>query len=283
MNGLIRNVLSIASSTTPVGSARLTNFNPNALLFYVDGGANALTKAELAKINVSVNFKNSKGNGIAVLTNTPLDILADNNDYFNGNGLITGDKVCSFSLDIGKYCLRADDELTFDVAYSAALTNAAAIIIKAVDSKVMKEQLISYKHITASASQAYQMADVVSVFAKITSPSDSVYIVTDDFYGSNNISEIAVVAMGAALGSAEDVDSYGPVWSDDTGYTQAVTVRAGSFGVSGGERFFVKCWTFDVNRIGMERAEFNSVQNLAKAIRDGNPSKFKCLKYFYGK
>lgn len=279
MNGLFRNVLSLSSATTLSGSARLTNFNPDGILFYVDGGQNAITKAELAKINVTMNFKNSVGSGIAITTNLPLDIIADNNDYFNGWGLIGSETSGAFMLDIGKYCLRADDEITFDVSTSSTLTNALSLIIKAVDSKISKERMLSYKYITASASQAYQMADVVSVFAKIASPSDSVYITTDDFFGSNNVSEIAVVSVGAAMGSAENMDNYGPVWLDDTGLTQPVTVRAGS----ANERFFIKCWNFDVNRIGFERAEFNSAKLLAKSIADGNPSKNRCLRYYYGK
>jgi hypothetical protein len=279
MNGLFRNVMSLASGTTLAGTARLTNFNPDKILFYVDGGSSAITKAELAKINVTMNFKNSVGSGIAICANLPLDIVADNNDYFNGWGLLASETKGAFVLDIGKYCLRADDEITFDISTSTTLTNALAVIVKAIDSKISKEQLISYKYISASASQAYQQADVMSVFAKITSPSDSVYITTDDFFGSNNVSEIAVVAVGGAMGSAEDMDNYGPVWTDDTGLTQSVTVRAGS----NNERFLIKCWNFDVNRIGFERAEFNSARNLAKAIADGNPSKNKCLRYFYGK
>ena len=34
MNGLVRNVMSI-SGTSPAGSARLTNFNPEKILFYI--------------------------------------------------------------------------------------------------------------------------------------------------------------------------------------------------------------------------------------------------------
>ena len=36
MNGLVRDVMSIASGTTLSGSARLTNFNPDKILFIVE-------------------------------------------------------------------------------------------------------------------------------------------------------------------------------------------------------------------------------------------------------
>ena len=155
MNGLVRDVMSIASGTTLSGSARLTNFNPDKILFIVESDT-APTKAELAKILVTMNFKNSVGSGIAITANLPLDLVANLNDYLYGFGLLGSDKTCCFVLDIGKYCLRADDEITFNVATSSALTNASSLVIKAIDSKIGKEQLVSYKYISAQASQAYQ-------------------------------------------------------------------------------------------------------------------------------
>ena len=276
MNGLVRDVMSIASGTTLSGSARLTNFNPDKILFIVNS-ATAPTKAELAKINVTMNFKNSVGSGIAITANLPLDIVYNLNDYLYGFGLLGSDKTCCAVLDIGKYCLKADDEITFSVATSTALTNAASLVVKAIDSKIGKEQLISYKYIAAQASQAYQEANVLSVFAQITSESDSVYITVDDFFGSNNISELAVCGIGSALGSAEDYDGFGVLFDDPTHMTQPVTVRAGS----SNEKLLFKCWNFEVNRIGFERTEVANARLLAKSIAESNPSKAKCLKYFY--
>jgi len=278
MNGLVRDVLSIASATSYSASARLTNFNPDKLLFIVDS-ATAPTKAELAKILVTINFKNSVGSGIAITANLPLDIVANLNDYLYGFGLLGSDKTCCFVLDIGKYCLRADDEITFNVATSTALTNASSLTIKALDTKIGKEQLLSYKFISAQASQAYQQADVLSVYAQIASASDSVFLTIDDFFGSNNISELAVVGIGSALGSAEDFDSFGVAFDDPTGMGQPVTVRAGS----ANERLLFKVWNFDVNRVGFERTEYQSAKNYATSIKQSNPSKYKCLSYFYGK
>ena len=278
MNGLVRDVLSIASGTTLSGSARLTNFNPDKILFIINS-ATAPTKAELAKILCTLNFKNSVGSGIAITANLPLDIVANLNDYLYGFGLLGSDKTCCFVLDIGKYCLRADDEITFNIATSTALTNAASLTIKALDTKIGKEQLISYKYIAAQASQAYQQADVLSVFAQIASASDNVFITVDDFFGSNNISELAVAGIGSALGSAEDFDSFGVVFDDSTLLSQPVTVRAGS----SNEQLLFKVWNFDANRIGFERTEYQSAKMFANSIRQGNPSKYKCLNYFYGK
>lgn len=278
MNGLYRNIMSIGSATTFSASARLTNFNPDKILFYVSSGS-AISKADLAKIAVTINFKNSVGSGIAVTPNLPLDMVADLNDFEAGNGGVYGtDTVGAFCLDIGKYCLRADDEMTFNISTTATLTNACGLIVKAVDTKIAKEKLISYAFISAVANQAYQNSGVVAVYGSISSPSDSVFITTDDFFGSNNLSEIAVIALGAAVGRAENVDNFGPVWIDDTGLSQDVTVRAGS----SNERFLVKIWNFDANRIGYERSEFNSAKLLADSIQKGNPSKYKALRYYYG-
>lgn len=278
MNGLVRDVMSIASGTTLSGSARLTNFNPDKILFIVES-ATAPTKAELAKILVTMNFKNSVGSGIAITANLPLDIVANLNDYLYGFGLLGSDKTCCFVLDIGKYCLRADDEITFNVATSTALTNASTLVIKAIDSKIGKEQLVSYKYISAQASQAYQQADVLTVYGQIAIPSDNVFITVDDFFGSNNISELAVAGIGSALGNAEDYDGFGVVFDDTTFMGQPVTVRAGS----ANEQLLFKVWNFDVNRIGFERTEFASARMFANSIKQGNPSKYKCLNYFYGK
>ncbi len=277
MNGLVRDVMTIASGTSLTGSARLTNFNPDKILFTVTS-ASAVSKADLAKINLTMNFKNSVGSGIAISANLPLDMVADMNDYLYGFGLLGSDTTACFVLDIGKYCLRADDEITFAINTSSTLTNACALYVKALDTKISKEQMISYKFVSASASQSYQESSVITVFAKIPSASDAVYITTDDFFGSNNLSELAVVSIGSALGNAEDVDNFGIVWDDDTHLTQSVTVHAGS----ANEKLLFKCWNFDVNRIGFERAEYNSAKLLAKSIADGNPSKSKCLRYYYG-
>lgn len=277
MNGLVRDIISIPSGTTPAGAARLTNFNPDKILIVVSS-ASAITKAELAKLLLSMNFKNSVGSGIAMAANLPFDVIANMNDYLYGFGLLGSETTVAFVLDIGKYCLRSDDEITFNVATGTTLTNAASVVIKALDTKIAKEQLVSYKYVSASASQAYQVADVMAVYGQIASPSDNVFITTDDFFGSNNISELAVVAIGAALGQAEDFDNFGLIWSDDTGLTQPVTVRAGS----ANEQFLFKCWNFEPNRLGYERVEFNSAKMLGADIAKANPSKAKCLKYFYG-
>ena len=279
MNGLFRNVLSLSSATTLTGSARLTNFNPDHLLFYVDGGSSAVTLAELKKIIVTVNFKNSKGAGVSVAANLPLDMIANLNDYLAGNGTFGSETKAAFALDIGKICLRSDDEITLDISTATTLTNALSLTIKAVDSRIGKEQIISYKYVEASASQAYQQSDVLAVFAAITSPSDAVVITTDDYFGSNNVTEIAVCAYGAAFGCAENVDNFGPVWEDDTHLSQPVTVRAGS----ANERFLFKTWVFDQNRIGMSRTEFDMARNYGKSIAQSNPVKAKCLNYYYTK
>ena len=278
MNGLVRNVLSVPSGTTLTGSARLTNFNPNRILFVVDGGQIAPVKDDLKKINLTMNFKNSVGSGIAITANLPLDMIADMNDYLYGFGMLGSDKVACFVLDIGKYILKSDDEITFNISTSSALTNACSLLVKALDTGIGKERLVSYKYITASQSQAYQEANVMAVYAKIEGASDDVYMTVDDFYGSNNISEMSVVALGSALGSAEDMDYFGVCWDDPTGLTQPVTVRAGS----SNERLLFRVWNFDVNRLGFARTDFDNVSLLAKSIADGNPSKSKCLKYFYG-
>ena len=56
MNGLVRDVLSVASGTSLSGSARLTNFNPDRFIFVVSGST-AITKADLKKIKVTANFQ----------------------------------------------------------------------------------------------------------------------------------------------------------------------------------------------------------------------------------
>ena len=277
MNGLVRNVMQI-TGVSPSGSARLTNFNPDKILFVVRGTV-AFSKTDLSYFKVTMNFKNSVGSGIAISANLPFDIIADLSDYHFGFGMLPSTVGAgSYALDIGKYCLRADDEITFNVDCDHTFDDPFTIDIFALDTKIGKEQLISYKYVSAQASQAYQVADVLGVYGKISSPSSSVYITTDDFFGSNNISELAVIGIGAAFGQAEDMDDFGLIWSDDTGMTQPVTVRAGS----SYEQILFKCWNFDVNRIGYERPEFNSAKLLASSIQNANPSKAKCLKYFYG-
>ena len=155
MNGLVRDVLSTQSATTINASARLTNFNPDKILFIVSS-ASAVTKADLEKIRLTMNFKNSVGSGIAVAANLPLDIVANMNDYFYGFGLLGSDLTACFVLDIGKYCLRSDDEITFAISTSEALTNACSLSVKALDTRIGKEQLISYKYVNAVQNQSYQ-------------------------------------------------------------------------------------------------------------------------------
>lgn len=276
MNGLVRDVLTISSSTTPSGSARLTNFNPDRFIFIVSG-ASQITKADLKKFKITANFKNSVGSGLAICNNLPLDFIANLSDYLYGFGLLGDDTKGAFALDLGKYILKSDDEITISVNVSETLSQALSLYVVAMDSFVGKEQLITYKYINASATQAYQESGVSAVYAQISNPSESVYMTIDDFFGSNNISELAVAGIGAALGSAEDFDNLGICFSDSTGLTQPVTVRAGS----DNEELLFKVWNFDVNRLGFASADYSNVQLLAESIRSGNPTKSKCLEYYY--
>lgn len=276
MNGLTRNVAHIASATSFNASARLTNFNPDHLVFCATG-ASALTKADLDKIVVSINFKSAVGGSIAVANNLPLRMIADFSDYVSGFGLLGSDTVGAFALDIGKYILKANDELTFEISTTGTLSVAIALDVFAMDSKIGKEKLLSYTYIEASATQAYQNANVIDVYARIPSADDSTYMTVDDNFGSTNISELAVVAIGASLGHSEDWDSFGVVWTDDTGMAQNVTVRAGS----SNEKLLVVKWNFDTNRIGYEATEKANVQTFAQSIKDSDPSKYKCLMAFY--
>lgn len=277
MNGLTRDFIRISAATALSGSARLTNFNPDKLIFTVRG-TSAVTKEDLNKIVVTLNFKNSVGSGLAVTNNLPLKIIANMNDYNYGFGLLGSDLTACFALELGKYILKSDDEITINISTVGTLSQALSLYVVAMDSFVGKEQLISWKYIKASATQAYQESGVLEVYGQIEDASDSVFITVDDFYGSNNMTELAVCAIGSALGSAEDYDGFGIVFHDPTGMTQPVTVRAGS----DNEELLFKEWNFDVNRLGFETVDDQSVLLLAKSIAEGNPTKSKCLAYYYG-
>lgn len=276
MNGLVRDIISIPSGTSLSGSARLTNFNPDRFIFIVSGSS-AITKDDLKKIKVTANFKNSVGSGLAICNNLPLDLIANYSDYHYGFGLLGSDLKSAFALDLGKYILKADDEITISISTSSALSQSLSLYVIAMDSYVGKEKLLTYKYIDASATQAYQESGVCSVYAQISEPSANVFMTVDDFYGSNNISELAVAGIGASLGSAEDFDNFGIVFNDSTGLTQPVTVRAGS----DREEFLIVVWNFDVNRIGFANADLSNVQLLAQSIKASNPTKARCLEYFY--
>lgn len=276
MNGLTRDFIRIPSATSLMGSARLTNFNPDKLIFTVRGES-AVTKEDLDRILVTLNFKNSVGSGLAVTNNLPLKIVANMNDYLYGFGLLGDDKTACFALELGKYILKSDDEVTLNISTVGTLSQALSLYVIAMDSFVGKEQLISWKYIKASATQAYQESGVLDVFGQIKDASENVFITVDDFYGSNNMTELAVCAIGSALGSAEDYDGFGLVFHDPTAMTQPVTVRAGS----DNEELLFKEWNFDVNRLGFESVDDQSVLLLARSIAEGNPTKAKCLEYFY--
>ncbi len=276
MRGLVRDVLHLQSGKNLSGSARLTNFNPNCLVFSVRGGS-AITKSDLEKILVTINFKNSVGNSIAVANNLPLHMICDLTDYLAGFGLLGNDLNGAFYLDIGKYILKADDELTFSVS-AAGLSTGLALSIFAIDTKVSKEQLVSYAYIKGKATQAYQQANVMTVYLKVANPSPDVFVTVDDYFGSNNISELAVCSIGAALGSAEDFDGFGTLFVDTSGLSQPVTIRCGS----DSEELLVKQWNFDDNRIGFANQDFLSVQSLAEHISQTNAVKARCLRDFYG-
>lgn len=277
MNGLVRDFIKIDSATSLSGSARLTNFNPDRIIFTVRG-TGVVTKDDLNKILVTMNFKNSVGSGLAITNNLPLKIVANMNDYLYGFGLLGSDTTACFALELGKYILKSDDEITINVSTVGTLSQALSLYVIAMDSVVGKEQLITWKYIKASATQAYQESGVLEVYGQIENASDSTFITVDDFYGSNNMTELSVCAIGSALGSAEDYDGFGIVFHDVTGLTQPVTVRAGS----SNEELLFKEWNFDINRLGFESVQDSSVQLLAQNISDSNPAKAKCLKYFYG-
>lgn len=277
MNGLTRDILSLQSSTNLQGSARLTNFSPNLICFKISGSS-AVTKDDLRKILISTNFKNSVGSGVAITNNCPLDMLADLTDYELGFGLLGDDKTVAIALPVGKYVLKSDDEITFNISTEGTLSQGLSLYMFAVDNFIGKEQMLNYKFVKCSATQVYQEPNVLSVYGQFTNPSDTIFMTVSDFFGSNNISESACATMGAILGHAEDYDNFGVVFHDRTGLSQNISVRSGS----DNERLLMKCWVFDEKRLGYAVDSMNDVSLLANSIKNNDAVKYKCVSYFYG-
>ena len=139
MNGLVRDIISIPSGTSLSGSARLTNFNPDRFIFIVSGST-AITKDDLKKIKVTANFKNSVGSGLAICNNLPLDLVANYSDYHYGFGLLGDDTKGAFALDLGKYILKADDEITISVSTSSTLSQSLSLYVIGMEKKKKKDR-----------------------------------------------------------------------------------------------------------------------------------------------
>ena len=224
-------------------NGKLTNFSLDNLIFAVTASASAspsaVSDADLAKMVVRVQLKNSKGANAIIINSVPLNILARYSDYIAGWGSNDSDKFGGIAVPVGNIVVDGDE---------------------------------------GSATQTYQQVDALAVYlalAEGSTPSDSNSIAVNDFYGRNIITELESMALGAALARSGDFDDFGPVWADDTGLSQNMSFKASS----DNEMFLVVRRFFDIQRMGLGQQSVIDFTNLLQDIQRTNPDKYKILQY----
>lgn len=256
---------------------KVQNFSLDSVIIYIKKASTAITESDLEKITVNGSLKNSKGDNVILINNIPLSLLADYSDYKGGWSANSVDNSGAIKLDLGNIILEGNDEV--NLSFSCATPGeATTLYVFGYDSFIGPEQIITYDHVIAQATQHYTFNDVIDVFAKIASPSESAMIAVDDFYGRNQIAETEVVALGAAQGRAENFDNFGVVFHDETGLTQSVGITTGS----ANERLLVQKRFFDETRIGNAQKSYIDAAALLNHIKQNNSNKYRCLMALFG-
>lgn len=276
--GVINSTLPATSSFSFNG--KITNFSCDSLMFAVianGSSATAVSNADLAKIIVRVQLKNSKGSNAIVINSVPARVLAKLSDMLGGWGENGSDKYGAFGVNLGNIVLDGDDELDITITGSD-LSQQYAISIFGVDAVVGAEKIYLYDYVKGSATQTYQQVDAEKVYLCLDDdavPSDANTIAVNDYYGRNIITENEAIAIGAVIAQSGDADNFGLVWADDTGLTQDMSFKV----ASDSETFLVVRRFFDVNRLGMGQQSIIDYADYLGYIQRTNASKYKCLQY----
>lgn len=271
---------STVASTSANFYGKLSNFNPNSIVFYLKTttASTVLQDSDLASAVVSIQFKNRLGKNAVILNNVPLLEIAKLSDFIGGFSINATDVSGAFRLPIGKVILTGQDEINVTVTFDGTVAKAFDIECYGLDEAVGKETINIYEYAIGSAGQQLTFPNAIACFMDIASPSGAVQVRTNDYFDNNLISEIEIVSNGAVLGRSENWDSFGQVWADKSGYSQLLGITCGS----SNEKVLCCEWFYDPIRIGVSQSETLSLETYAKEIKDTNEDKYKCLAYLYG-
>lgn len=250
-------------------SGKLSAYNPDGLLFVLQGSE---TEADMSKIKVSVVMKNGKGKDLLPINSVPLLYFFHLSDYLGGYAWDVADLLSSAYIALGNYILQGDDSLTVTISASG-LSASVTGSVYACDDKVGAEQMLVYEYVEGQNTLEFSHRGVHAIYLKSADETTTVHsMATRDFYGSENIDGIAVLAMGAALGKAEKWLGFGPLWSDKTGLTQDVR-----FSTYTGQGFLVCREEFDRSRAGMEQKSVQETANLLQYYASNEKERFEIL------
>ena len=273
-----RNVISASLPATSNFSfnGKITNFSCDSLMFSCSAES-AITNVDLSKIIVRVQLKNSLGSNAICVNSVPAVILAKLSDFLQGWGVNGSDKYGAFEVDLGNIVLEGDDEL--DVVISGSgLSQAINFSVFGFDHVVGAEIIKLYDYVEGSSTQTYQQVDASQVYLMLDDDviaSESTTIAVNDFFGRNIVTENEAIAIGAITAQSGDADNFGLIWSDDTGFTQDMSFKAGS----DSEKFLVVRRFFDVNRLGLGQESVIDYANYLANIQRTNINKYRCLQY----
>jgi len=239
------------------------------LLFVVNG---LETAVDLMKVKVSVTMKNSKGNDILPINNVPLLYFFHLSDFLGGYAWNVADQLSSAYVALGNYILQGDDSMTVTLS-GAGLSASVTGSVYAIDDKVGPEQCLIYEYVEGQNTLEFSERAVHAIYMKSDDETTTPHSLTiRDFYGSENIDGLAVLAMGAALGKAETWLGFGPLWTDKTGLTQDVR-----FSTFTGQGFLVCREEFLKSRIGSEQKTIQDTANLLTFYASNEADRYAVL------
>lgn len=257
-------------------NGKITNFSCDSLVFTLSGAA-AVSDADLSKIVIRAQLKNSKGSNAIVINSVPARILAKLSDYLGGWGVNGSDKYGAFAVDLGNIVLEGDDELDV-IVNGTGLSQAYDLSVFGYDTKIGAEKIYLYDFVKGSPTQTYQQVDAMAAYLSLPDDqvaSDSNSIAVTDYFGRNIITENEAVGLGAVMAQSGDCDNFGLIWSDDTGLTQDMSFKV----AAEGEDFLVVRRFFDINRLGMGQQGVIDFSDYLAFIQRTNSVKYRCLQY----
>ncbi|MBK5262376.1 MAG: hypothetical protein JJE17_07385 [Peptostreptococcaceae bacterium] len=252
-------------------TGKISAYNPDGLLFVLQG---LETEADLAKIKVSVVMKNGKGKDLLPINSVPLLYFFHLSDYLGGYAWSSADLLSSAYVALGNYILQGDDSLSVTISASGLSIGSNVVgSVYACDDKVGAEQMLVYEYVEGQNTLEFAHRGVHAIYLKSSDETTVIHsMTTRDFYGSENVDGLAVLAMGGALGKAEKWLGFGPLWSDKTGLTQDVR-----FSTYTGQGFLVCREEFDRTRMGMEQKSVQETANLLQYYASNEKERFEIL------
>lgn len=269
---LADNVSTVAKTLT----GKLSSFDADGLLFDVVVGGTAFARTKFDSVIINATFRTAEGDDINIIKGVRLGDFLKMSDNAGGLSMaLQGDVNGKFSayVPLGNLMLSGDDVIDIEMRFPADPNTTYDVRVSATDLIKMNEVVNGYESFDGNGSETL-IKNARSVYL-VSAPTGATISVQDQ-ERSYFVSDRDVVALGLAIGRSEKYDDIGTIYSDGTGMSQNVRVKAPT-----GSKLLVQTAFFPIKRIN-RKAEAAQVKltAIAEDIRLADPDKYAVLRAY---